>query len=290
MARLRARRCSIIFCVLVLIYSSLLFVRLFLVETKPKSVASVSELKTTARPDGPKIDNSTEGTPCPVNSPFLHGRRLLDINDTSFPFNLSVQYGGEVEIGGSWRPKDCVGKKVAFLIPFRNRNKQLNVFLRTMHPVFQRQMIDYRIFVVEQAGKEKFNKGAIYNIGFNASLMFDDYDCHVFHDVDLLSEDDRNYYGCPASPMHMSLGIDKFNYKLSYPSLIGGIQLFTKEHYQHINGYSNKFWGWGGEDDNLFTRIKAKVHLFYMIPFFCSLVQLLLVLFFSFYPSSFSLY
>eukprot|EP00795_Rhopilema_esculentum_P003750 gene3750-15027_t len=194
---------------------------------------------------------------CPVNSSFLHGRRIVNTIDTSFPFNLSMQYGGEVEIGGSWRPKDCVGKKVAFLIPFRNRNKQLNVFLRTMHPVFQRQLIDYRIFVVEQAGKEKFNKGAIYNIGFNASLAFNEYDCHVFHDVDLLSEDDRNYYGCPASPMHLSVGVDKFNYKLPYHFLVGGIQLFTKEHYQLINGYSNKFWGWGGEDDNLFLRMRT---------------------------------
>ena len=24
-----------------------------------------------------------------------------------------------------------------------------------------------------------------------------------------------------------------------------------------VNGYSNQFWGWGGEDDNLYTRINA---------------------------------
>ena len=58
-----------------------------------------------------------------------------------------------------------------------------------------------------------FNKGAIYNIGFNESLQYDDYDCYVFHDVDLLSETDTNYYGCPNSPMHLSVGIDKFDYK-----------------------------------------------------------------------------
>ena len=69
------------------------------------------------------------------------------------------------------------------------------------------------MYFVFKVWKEKFNKGAIYSIGFNASLAFDDYDCHVFHDVDLLSEDDRNYFGCPASPMHMSVGVDKFNYK-----------------------------------------------------------------------------
>ncbi len=25
--------------------------------------------------------------------------------------------------------------------------------------------------------------------------------------------------------------------------------------FQHINGFSNVFWGWGGEDDNLYQRI-----------------------------------
>jgi hypothetical protein len=26
--------------------------------------------------------------------------------------------------------------------------------------------------------------------------------------------------------------------------------------FQRINGYSNSFWGWGGEDDQLFQRVK----------------------------------
>lgn len=31
-----------------------------------------------------------------------------------------------------------------------------------------------------------------------------------------------------------------------------------KEHYVEINGHSNLFWGWGGEDDNLAQRLKLK--------------------------------
>jgi len=213
--------------------------------------------------------NTTNGTPanvvellahCPDVSPFLVGQlEFVDINATSLNLNLSIYYGGEVELGGFWRPKYCnARKKVAFLIPFRNRWEQLNTFLNHMHPIFQKQQLDYRIFVIEQTGKDKFNKGAIYNIGFKETLKYDDYDCHVFHDVDLLCETDTNYYGCPSSPMHLSVGIDKFNYTLSYNELIGGIQLFSKEHYLKVNGYSNQFWGWGGEDDNLFRRIREK--------------------------------
>ncbi len=62
-------------------------------------------------------------------------------------------------------------------------------------------------------GATPFNKGAIYNIGFNVTLGYGDYDCYVFHDVDLLAENDFNYYGCPTSPRHMSVAIDKFRYK-----------------------------------------------------------------------------
>ena len=32
----------------------------------------------------------------------------------------------------------------------------------------------------------------------------------------------------------------------------------SKEHYIKINGYSNKFKGWGGEDDDLYERMADK--------------------------------
>lgn len=30
----------------------------------------------------------------------------------------------------------------------------------------------------------------------------------------------------------------------------------TKEHFFLVNGFSNSFWGWGGEDDDLYRRVK----------------------------------
>ena len=35
--------------------------------------------------------------------------------------------------------------------------------------------------------------------------------------------------------------------------------LFTKEHYEKINGYSNGYWNWGMEDDDILYRVKQKV-------------------------------
>ena len=33
--------------------------------------------------------------------------------------------------------------------------------------------------------------------------------------------------------------------------------MFSQEQYIRINGYSNRYFGWGGEDDDLYHRLKA---------------------------------
>ena len=38
----------------------------------------------------------------------------------------------------------------------------------------------------------------------------------MFHDVDLLPEDDRNLYTCGPQPRHLSASVDKFKYRLPY--------------------------------------------------------------------------
>ena len=52
------------------------------------------------------------------------------------------------------------------------------------------------------------------NVGFKHSQKYNGFDCFVFHDVDMMPEDDRNDYGCPSSVRHMAPAVDKFNYKL----------------------------------------------------------------------------
>lgn len=63
----------------------------------------------------------------------------------------------------------------------------------------------------------------------------------------MVPENDRTMYSCPPFPRHLSSAVDKFNYNLPYDYLVGGVLAISKEHYFKINGYSNNFWGWGGE-------------------------------------------
>ena len=85
----------------------------------------------------------------------------------------------------------CIMKpKPLFLC--RDRADHLQIFLHHLHPILQRQQLEYRIFVIEQSREESFNRGTLLNAGFVEALKtFDDFSCFVFHDVDLLSEDDR---------------------------------------------------------------------------------------------------
>lgn len=35
----------------------------------------------------------------------------------------------------------------------------------------------------------------------------------------------------------------------------GGVVSFNREDFEKINGFPNTFWGWGGEDDEMYSRI-----------------------------------
>ncbi len=38
--------------------------------------------------------------------------------------------------------------------------------------------------------------------------------------------------------------------------LFGGVSALSAAHMQLLNGFSNQFWGWGGEDDDMSLRIR----------------------------------
>ena len=94
------------------------------------------------------------------------------------------------------------------------------------------------------------------NVGFVEAIADFNWTCVILHDVDMLPEDARNIYSCPEQPRHMTVKINDLNYKLPYPQYFGGAIALLQEHYRLVNGFSNKFWGWGAEDDDMYNRIK----------------------------------
>ena len=39
------------------------------------------------------------------------------------------------------------------------------------------------------------------------------------------------------------------------PTYFGGVSALSTSDFIRINGFSNEYWGWGGEDDDLYRRL-----------------------------------
>ncbi|XP_043961093.1 beta-1,4-galactosyltransferase 2-like isoform X2 [Gambusia affinis] len=197
--------------------------------------------------------------PCPDTPPSLVGPLLVEFETERSLDRVREQLGSVLQQGGRFKPPDCTARqKVVVIIPFRNRYEHLTHWLFYLHPVLMRQQLDYGVYVINQDGDGTFNRAKLMNIGFVEALIEYDYDCFVFSDVDLIPLDDRNLYRCSDHPRHLSVAIDKFNYILSSQTAFGGVSLLTKEQFLKVNGFSNTFWGWGGEDDDLYNRITVR--------------------------------
>ena len=69
---------------------------------------------------------------------------------------IEEQHRSILTAGGRYRPVDCRSHhKVAIVIPYRDREEHLRLFLQHLHPFLQRQQVEYGIYVVVQSGKKK---------------------------------------------------------------------------------------------------------------------------------------
>ncbi|VVC96009.1 unnamed protein product [Leptidea sinapis] len=144
-------------------------------------------------------------------------------------------------------------KKLAILVPFRDRFEELLEFVPHMFNFLQNQGILFDIFVIQQKDLNRFNRASLINVGF--IFTRDKYDYIAMHDVDLLPINENLKYIYPRlGPMHISS--PKTHPKYHYDTFIGGILLITKEHFELVKGMSNNYWGWGLEDDEFYVRLK----------------------------------
>ena len=144
--------------------------------------------------------------------------------------------------------------KMAVIVPYRDRRKQLDIFIPHFDEFMKDKDIDYKIFVIEQRDDRPFNRGKLINVG--CKEIPDEYDYFCFHDVDMLPMSDDCDYSYPHTPRHIAGEVEAHNYQLPFVEYIGGVFLITREDFKKINGYSNEYWGWGVEDLDLLFRIR----------------------------------
>ncbi|CAK1540924.1 unnamed protein product [Leptosia nina] len=144
-------------------------------------------------------------------------------------------------------------KKLAIIVPFRDRFEELLEFVPHMYRFLQRQDIPFDIFVIQQKDSNRFNRASLINVGFIYTKK--KYDYIAMHDVDLLPMNDNLKYKYPEfGPIHISS--PQTHPKYHYETFIGGILLVSRDQFELVKGMSNNYWGWGLEDDEFYVRLK----------------------------------
>jgi len=147
--------------------------------------------------------------------------------------------------------------RLGVIVPYRRRETQLKVFLDYMSNYLISRNIEHKIIIVDQDDAKQFNRGALLNIGFNYALKAR-CDYVVFHDIDMLPVDVD--YSYSDKPLHLATNFVLENNEKkrdTFQEYFGGVTLFPVKDFEKINGYSNKYWGWGFEDTDLLLRCKV---------------------------------
>lgn len=182
--------------------------------TSGSSSNIASMIETTTKPTFFQSIMTTLGlNVCPEMPPNLEGP--IEVNTTLERMNILEHRLARLLLPGGWyKPKECNARdRVAVIIPYRDRTQHLPIFLANIHPFLMKQQIEYGIFLIEQIAEGLFNRAALMNIGYMEALKLNDWDCFIFHDIDLLPMDDRNLYTCPDQPRHMSVAVDTMGFK-----------------------------------------------------------------------------
>ncbi|VDO00124.1 unnamed protein product [Rodentolepis nana] len=119
------------------------------------------------------------------------------------------------------------------------------------------------ILVAEQNGTGPFNRAKLFNAAIREVKKAPKGDrlsgskCFAFHDVDKLPINLDVPYSCATGPQQLVWSFQSDNETVeTYSSFLGGVTMFSMDQLERINGASNSFVGWGGEDDDLWRRVK----------------------------------
>jgi len=133
-------------------------------------------------------------------------------------------------------------KDMLIVVPYRNRQRDLEKFLIQTPHYFNNQDISYDILICELEQNCSWNAGMTCNSLINF-IKDREYEWVYIHHVDIT----------PIS------GKWKFpNENEAYHNLGDfGSCLLKMKTFLDVGGYSNSFWGWGAEDNDLYDKIRS---------------------------------
>ena len=149
--------------------------------------------------------------------------------------------------------------KLGIIVPYRNRFDHLEEFKKSIVDYLDSNSYEnYVIIIVNQDDAKLFNRGMLLNIGFKEAKK---QDCGyvAFHDVDMIPKNVD--YSYSDKPIHLATNFtleEDEKPRTIFDEYFGGVTLFPIDKFEEIDGYSNKYWGWGYEDDDLRLRCSEK--------------------------------
>lgn len=151
-------------------------------------------------------------------------------------------------------------KRLTIVIPYRDREAHLQRLLPVLRDQLTRQELAAKVLVVEQNGRDLFNRGKLLNVGMEYAARHPDHQADYFclHDVDAVPVT-ANYL-CPSQPLRLvhqlvidGAGAKRADYRTDY--YFSGAVSVTRDQALAANGFSNHYRGWGKEDDDFFFRL-----------------------------------
>ena len=175
---------------------------------------------------------------------FLNSENLTCVNKIFLSDIIIFRYDLKINIDTN-SSKNI--KKINFIIPFRDRHKELRQLYKAMKKWLK---IPYHIYVINQLNRGKFNRGKLINIGF--SIINDEENYYCTHDVDLipLTDNINNLY-------NENIGNNIISIFSGHNKSLGGIVMFNHTTFKNLNGFSNNYQGWGCEDRDFYFRTKT---------------------------------
>jgi hypothetical protein len=134
-------------------------------------------------------------------------------------------------------------RTLAILVPYRNRKRYLDIFLREVPSYLERTngISDYTIYVAEQQSQDLFNLALSRNVAARAALDDGASGYFVFHDVDVIP-----LCGVDYGPRSFNVA-----WFLSAGSCKVRVTDFVR-----ANGYNPEFVAWGDEDVEFYDRLQ----------------------------------
>eukprot|EP00929_Paragymnodinium_shiwhaense_P114730 TRINITY_DN83221_c0_g1_i1.p1 TRINITY_DN83221_c0_g1~~TRINITY_DN83221_c0_g1_i1.p1 ORF type:complete len:347 (+),score=20.74 TRINITY_DN83221_c0_g1_i1:82-1041(+) len=208
--------------------------------------------------------------PSPRSPQFRGGGFSLDTESVGEVADAALEAGTPIQGNDHWTchqvrrkqitdPDLPTSKQVAILIPFREqsgqeRHRELSSLLDNLLAFTKQKAsegVSFKIFVVEQSPRGRFNRGALINVGFKLAEDIygnDNTFTAIGQDCDFVPDERmiQWYAKSGEGPIHLASYV--------YCPGFGGVTIFRNDHFRAMNGYSHSMWGWGGEDDDAMDR------------------------------------